>query len=270
MKITNFLTLAAAIGTFAMLTSCGKSKPMQASLEYTYFGVQYTTGDFNVAGNVQTIVDSVYECEVKFGSAQRGNLERIVKYDFNSDNQLLKETSYLESSTYVTNYTYKDGRLESNQLEGEYFGFLFEYSGDTLHFYPAEGNMFLVFGIDGGIHEYGEVTPDGTYVYSVHNDTDGEIWKTLLSTTEYNPETGEEETVCSYDNPVITVSNKYGQPVEGLSYDENGDIIQDDRWQRSIKYEYNSYDSHDNWTECVETVNGKSVGFLTVRHIEYR
>lgn len=270
MKITNLLTLAAAVGSFAMLTSCGKSKPMQASTEYTYFGVQHTTGDFNVAGNVKTIVDSIFVSEVKFGSAQKGDLERIVKYEFNNDNQLLKETSYLETSTYVTNYTYKAGKLESSQLEGEYFGLSFEHQGDTLFFYPAEGNMFLVFGIDGSVHEYGEVTPDGIYVYSVKSQFDGEIWKTLVSTTGYNPETGQEETVRSYDNDVVQIANKYGQPVDGRTYDENGDLVQDDGWDGSTKYEYVSYDSHDNWTECIETVNGKSVGYVTTRHIEYR
>ncbi|MGN0028238.1 MAG: hypothetical protein ACI35Q_00650 [Marinilabiliaceae bacterium] len=302
MKLLRSLVFSTAVASVALLTSCDDSKPLEASLEYTFFGLMHTTGDFNVTGKVKSIVDSVYCCEVKFGEAQKGGLLEITKFKFNSDNQLEEQQHIYEDERRTLSFDYKNGILSSYEISTGAFApnaqgdagseaYSFEMIGDTITC-DETGDYVVTEG--GKVKECVLVKPifggEVAEKFRVEYNRDGMTMR-LASVCSFNYKNGRDESRGAKRGEDVIVCNKYGKPVSRKSkidelgnynykYDENGDVVSQSAKEivniflkdSSKQYEYKKYDSHNNWVECFITEHSREYhGYKLVRRtIEYR
>lgn len=234
------------------------SHPLKASLLYTYFGISNCTADFNVVGNVISIVDSTYSCSIDTAMPPAtDSLESVEVYHFNDANQLV--LSHRWGQDYE--YKYDCGRLErfSPVAEGDNpCGVFIAYGADSVIVQPCEGGEVLALD-DGRPAKFFEYGGDFELEFGF-SEREGYICKKLVSC--YYHVDGER----SYPDSVVALINEYGRVLASVEtqFDELGNVIKMPEAQYSYKF-----DEYDNWVELL-CVNADGSAKLIKRRIEYR
>lgn len=233
------------------------SHPLKASLLCTYFDIPNCVADFNVVGDVISIVDSTYSCSTGKVVPSTGNLVSVEAYQFNDANQLVLANKW--GSDFV--YKYCGDMLVRFSLANEVddpCGNYITYKEDSVIVNYCEGEDCLV--LNGGKPAKLIRSSSGDYTtYSFSQDENSTCMK-LVSVESY--ESGDVEQFS--DSVVALIDHKGRKLNAATSYDEFGNMIK----SSGAKYSY-EFDENNNWIESLR-VNADGSSVLTTRRIQYR
>lgn len=267
----------------AEAAQCANVKPLTASLELSYFNMAHTAADFNVAGRIATITDSIFSANADNGTVSLGGLNQVETYTFGDDNQLVKKVTVAEDYTLTLDYKYENGRFVSSCVaEGECT--TSDYGENYIIHWQGDGRDSLILADGKPVKDIVEGPSTNIYEYSYSADG---FSRKMVSFENY--ETGEE--IIAGENQDVMTFNKYGRIVNHswylttpddvrsavFVYDDNGDLIRETRDngvnQNDSQYSYSNYDAQGNWRSCTFIIHIGGYGddcSVTHRDIRYR
>ena len=109
----------------------------------------------------------------------------------------------------------------------------------------------------------------GRYVAEYRNTYDP-LTRTLRRETDKEISDEIEEFKYNVNGDIIEVKVRYGKPdnlklKSYYKYNDDGELVEFENFEKIVKYTYSKFDAKGNWTECVRIENGKRLSDQTIK-----
>ena len=209
-------------------------------------------------GNIASIKDSRFDAEMKFGDINPGDLDEVVKQEYDSDGNLTFEGVYDDDGDmdYETRQTYEKGQWVSCVIKSRYGDYsnnqkVLERKKNYLKYEVKQGEEVKVYETKyDGLQAKG-YSENGTLAVEMTFNKVGQ----LLEQKNYD-----EKGKMVYR--IVQVFDDKGLLVKRTSYGES--------WEDSESYSYKDFDKKGNWLTQIIYGEDEEPEYIVKREISYR